>query len=83
MGKEEEDLAESFELCPRFHVPHVLTDEQIDVIATKAAVKAVELATQNMYQGVGKKVVGWTFYIVGAAAIGMFAVAVSKGWIKP
>ena len=83
MGREEEELAESFEMCPRFHIPHVLTDEQIDAIATKAAKKAVEMAKSDMYQGVGKTVVGWSFYIIGAAAIGMFAVGVKMGWFKP
>ena len=81
--KSDEELDASFEQCPRFHVPHELTDEQIDAIATNAAVKAVALAKNEMYQGVGKKVVGWMFYIIGAAAIGTFAVGVKMGWFKP
>lgn len=77
------DLEASFKLCPRFHVPHELTDEQIDVIATNAAKKAVDMAKKDLYQGVGKTVVGWTFYIVGAATVGLFAIGVKMGWFKP
>lgn len=80
---DDEELEESFERCPRFHVPHELTDEQIETIATNAAKKAVELAKKDLYQGVGKTVVGWSFYIIGAAAVGLFAVGVKMGWFKP
>jgi hypothetical protein len=77
-----EELEDSFKMCPKFDL-HELSEEQIDDITTKAAKKAIELAKADMYQGVGKAVVGWIFWIVGVGAVGLFVLAVKMGWIKP
>jgi hypothetical protein len=76
------DLLESFMSCPKYE-RHDLTNTQIEEITERAAVKAVQLAEDRMYKGVGKKVVGMLFYTVGVVSFGVFAYAVSKGWIKP
>jgi len=76
------DLEESFRFCPRYD-RHELTDDQIEEIAERAAKKAVLSAKNEMYQGVGKTVVGWAFYVVGAVAIGIFVMGIKFGWIKP
>jgi hypothetical protein len=46
-----------------------LTEEQIEVIAERAAVKAVEKLTNGVYQSVGKTVISRLLYFVGAVAI--------------
>lgn len=76
----------------------MLTDEQIDAIAARAALKvadqmehlvdkiadkAVEKITAQAYQLVGKTVIDRLFVLVGILAIGITAWAVGKGWIKP
>lgn len=58
-----------------------LTEEQIELIAEKAAEKAIEKLTSHVYQEVGKSVVGKLFYIVGACAIGLYLWLKSKGII--
>lgn len=59
-----------------------LTDEAyIEEIAEKAAEKAIEKLTSHVYQEVGKSVISKLFYIVGAAAIGLWLWAKSKGVI--
>lgn len=75
----------------------VLTDEQIDAIAARAALKvadqmehlvdkiadkAVEKITAQAYQLVGKTVIDRLFVLVGILAIGITAWAVGKGWVK-
>ena len=75
----------------------VLTDEQIDAIAARAAVKvadqmehlvdriadkAVEKITAQAYQLVGKTVIDRMFMLVGILAIGLTAWAAGRGWIK-
>lgn len=77
----DKDLEDQFAQCPKFS-EHELTDAQIDEIAERAAKKAVELAKNEMYTGVGKRVVNGIFYIIGAVSIGIFAVGVHFGWIK-
>lgn len=47
-----------------------LTEEQIEDIAKKAAEKAIERLTGDVYKAVGKSVVEKLFYIVGALAVG-------------
>lgn len=78
----DDELEESFKYCPRYD-KHELSKEQIDELTTAAAIKAVELAKKDLYQGVGKTIVGWSFYIIGAGAIGLFAIGVKLGWFKP
>jgi len=70
-------------MCPRYD-KHELSAEQIDLIATTAARKAVELAKTDMYNGIGKTVVNYIFWIVGIASVGLFVFAVKMGWVgKP
>ena len=56
-----------------------LTEDQIELIAEKAAEKAIEKLTSHVYQEVGKSVVSKLFYIVGACAIGLYLWLKSKG----
>jgi tetrahydromethanopterin S-methyltransferase subunit G len=79
---ERDELEESFKACPRYD-KHELTDEQIDLIATNAAKKAVDLAKKELYQGVGERVVNWIFWVIGVAVVGLFLFAVKMGWVKP
>lgn len=58
-----------------------LSEEQIELIAEKAAEKAIEKLTSHVYQEVGKSVVSKLFYIVGACAIGVWLWLRSKGII--
>lgn len=53
-----------------------LSDEQIEDIAEKAAEKAIEKLTGDVYKAVGKGVVSKLLWIVGACAIGFWL------WIK-
>jgi hypothetical protein len=53
--------------------PIVLTDEQIDHIAEKAAAKAVAKMTGMFYQEVGKTVIQRFFMVVGLIAVGVAA----------
>lgn len=59
-----------------------LTEEQIELIAEKAAEKAIEKLTSHVYQEVGKSVVSKLFYIVGACALGIWLWLKSKGIIS-
>lgn len=56
-----------------------LSEEQIEMIAEKAAEKAIEKLTSHVYQEVGKSVVSKLFYIVGACALGIWLWLKSKG----
>lgn len=47
-----------------------LTDEQIEDIAEKAAEKAIEKLTGDVYKAVGKSVVQKLFWIAGAITVG-------------
>ncbi len=58
-----------------------LTDEQIDEIADRAAKKAVEQMTNQMYLEVGKGVVKKALYLLGAFVIGAGLWAKAKGWL--
>ena len=59
--------------------PPTLTEEQIELIAEKAAEKAIEKLTSHVYQEVGKSVVSKLFYIVGASALAVWLWLKSKG----
>lgn len=61
---------------------HPLTEAQIEAIAEKAAIKAMEKITAHIYQNVGKSVVEKTFWIVGAVSIMLYFWLSSKGF-KP
>ena len=49
-----------------------LHDDQINEIAERAASKAIEKLTDQVYKGVGKSVVSKLFYVVGIAALGVY-----------
>ena len=75
------DLDASFRLCPRYD-KHELTDEQIDLIATNAAKKAVDMATDDFYKTVGRSFTQKIFWIAGVFAVGVVTWMAQKGWIK-
>jgi hypothetical protein len=59
-----------------------LTEEQIDEIAERAAEKAVEKVIEHFYAEVGKGVVRKAMWIVGIAAVALFAWLAGSGHIK-
>lgn len=59
-----------------------LTDEQIEEIAERAAKKAVEQMTNQIYLEVGKGVVKKALYLLGAFIVGAGIWAKAKGWIS-
>lgn len=63
---------------PERRHPTVLTDEQMDAIAEKAAAKALE----KVYAEVGKSIVHKLLWIVGVAAVGLVMFLSGKGVIK-
>lgn len=66
-----------------FHVgdyePVVLTDDQVEAIAEKAAEKAVKKMTDDFYKQIGRNVVSKLLIWIGILA---FGVAVGAGKIK-
>lgn len=74
------DLDESFAMCPKYD-KHELTDEQIELIAEKAAKRGVELAREDFYKGVGESVVSKWFIFIGMATVAMYAWLRSKNII--
>lgn len=60
----------------------VLSEEQVEQIAERAAAKAMTKLTGHVYQEIGKGVVSKAMWILGALATGLYLWAVSKGWIK-
>ena len=62
--------------------PPVLSEAQIDLIAEKAAEKAIAKMTSQIYQEIGKGVVTKIFWLVGAFAVGVFAALKSTDWFK-
>lgn len=67
--------------CPLPECPP-LSEAEIDEIAEKAAEKAIEKLTNQVYQGVGRSVVEKFIWIVGALVVGAYIWAQSKGFIK-
>jgi hypothetical protein len=61
----------------------VLTDDQLDQIAERAAEKAVAKMTGQAYQAIGQGVVKKGLYIIGVAAVLFYGWAVTNGWITP
>lgn len=50
-----------------------LTEEQVDMIAEKAATKAVIRMTGKMYEEVGKTIIQKFFWLIGLLAVGIIA----------
>ena len=58
-----------------------LTEDQIEDIAEKAADKAIEKLTGDVYKAVGKSVVSKFLWIVGASAVGVWIWAKKNGLV--
>ena len=58
-----------------------ISDEQIEEIAEKAAAKAIEKLTGDVYKAVGKLVVSKFLWIVGASAVGVWIWAKKNGLV--
>jgi hypothetical protein len=76
-----EGAGDDFQACPRYE-RHELTEEQVEQLATRAAAKAITLAKADLYQGVGKTVIGGILWIIGICSIGLFILAAKMGWVK-
>jgi hypothetical protein len=59
-----------------------LTDAEIDLIAEKAAEKAVAKMTAMVYREVGQTIIQKFFWIVGLCTVGAYVYMQQKGWIK-
>lgn len=59
-----------------------LTDDQIEVIAERAADRAIEKLTNEAYKAVGKSVVQKFFWIVGVCAVALYVWLQQKGLVK-
>jgi hypothetical protein len=59
-----------------------LTDDQIEEIAERAAEKAVQKMTDQIYLEVGKGVVKKALYLIGAFVVGAGLWAKAKGWMS-
>jgi hypothetical protein len=59
-----------------------LTEEQIEIIAERAAEKALLKMTNQLYQEVGKGVISKLLYIVGVVSVGSWAWLHTNGWAK-
>lgn len=59
-----------------------LTDAEIDLIAEKAAEKAVAKMTSAVYREVGRTIIQRFFWIVGLSGVGLYFYLQQKGYIK-
>lgn len=59
-----------------------LSDQHIEQIAERAAVKAMEKLTNAAYVSIGKGVVNKFFLVVGVLSTAGYFWAQGKGWIK-
>lgn len=74
-------IVENFAKCPRYD-KHELDDDQIEEIAERAAVKAVEKATRDFYAGVGKSVMSKLYWLLGLIIVGTALWLQKNGLIK-
>lgn len=77
-----------FRECPRFHW-HEISEEQIEVIAERAAEKALKKGRKLMYEELGKGVVSnisWLtskfFWLVGIVAVVIYFFMLKHGLIS-
>lgn len=56
-----------------------LTEDDIEIIAEKAAEKAIQKMTDHVYQQIGKGVVNKFLLLIGAAVIGVTTWLHTKG----
>ena len=59
-----------------------ITDEEIELIAEKAAEKAVAKMTTMVYREVGRTIVHRFFWIVGLSAVGLYVYLQQRGIIR-
>lgn len=59
----------------------VLTEEQIEEIAERAAERAMRKLTDHMYKEVGRGVVNKLFWIIGVISVGLYLWLKQKGVI--
>ena len=59
----------------------MLTEDQIEEIAERAAERAMQKLTDHMYKQVGKSVVSKLFWIVGVISVGLYLWLKQKGII--
>lgn len=59
-----------------------LSEEEIEIIAERAAEKAMLKMTNQLYQEVGKGVISKLLYLVGIVTIAAWAWMHTNGWIK-
>jgi len=57
----------------------MLTEEQIEEIAERAAERAMKKLTDHMYKEVGRGVVNKLFWIVGVISVGLYMWLKQKG----
>ena len=58
------------------------SEDQIEQIAERAAVKAMAKLTDDTYRSIGKNVVSKFLWIVGVMAAALFFWAAKQGWVK-
>jgi hypothetical protein len=68
---------------PERRLAPALTEDQIEQIAERAAAKAIERVTREVYVAVGKTIIQKSLYLIGVAAIAFLIWAAQRGWIKP
>ena len=59
-----------------------LSEEEIEIIAERAAEKAMLKMTNQLYQEVGKGVISKILYLVGIVTIAAWAWMQTNGWLK-
>ena len=59
---------------------HIITSAYMEEIAEKAALKAIESLTGQIYRGIGKSVLNKIFYFVGACTL--WGVLKQKGLVQ-
>jgi hypothetical protein len=67
----------NFKNCPKF-IYHDISEDQVIAIA----VKAVEIARNDFYQGVGETIVTKFFWLIGIIATGIVLWLNNKGLIN-
>ena len=60
----------------------ILSDEEIEIIAERAAEKAMLKMTNQLYQDIGKGVISKLLYLIGIVTIAAWAWLHANGWIK-
>ena len=70
-----------FEHCPHCQ-GQMLTEQQLEQVAEKAAIKAVELFRNQFYRGVGAAVVGRALWLIGAMTLAVALWLSSRGVLK-